>query len=167
MRIPARPLGVKHLVREQAGHRCIRCGHPYAGGGEWTACDERCRHWGPRLVDGVTPPPDKQPVDSAILVRAGHEVLAAWRILTVHHLRQGADAKRDLRWWNLVAVCQRCHLSVQTRVMMERVWPWPHSEWFRPYAAGWYAWTYLGEDLTRAETLARMDELLALEAMTS
>jgi hypothetical protein len=35
--------------------------------------------------------------------------------------------------------------------------------WFKPYAAGWYAWSYLGEDLTREETMARMDELLALE----
>jgi hypothetical protein len=43
---------------------------------------------------------------------------------------------------------------------MERIWPWPHSEWFKPYAAGWYAWVYLGEDITREETLARLDELL-------
>jgi hypothetical protein len=46
---------------------------------------------------------------------------------------------------------------------MGRVYPWPHSEWFKPYAAGWYAWSYLGEELTREETLARLDELLALE----
>jgi hypothetical protein len=34
---------------------------------------------------------------------------------------------------------------------MERVWPWEHSDWFKPYVAGYYAWTYLGEDLTREE----------------
>ncbi len=46
---------------------------------------------------------------------------------------------------------------------MERVYPWPHTAWFRPYVAGYYAWTYLGEDLSRAEVEARLDELLTLE----
>ena len=44
-----------------------------------------------------------------------------------------------------------------------RVWPWEHSDWFKPYVAGYYAFAYLGEDLTRAEVEARLDELLALE----
>jgi hypothetical protein len=85
---------------------------------------------------------------------------AQWRILTVHHL---TGVKHDLRWWNLAALCQRCHLMIQGRVRMEQVFPHEHSEWFRPYAAGYYAATYLGEDLTRSETDARLDELLALE----
>ena len=46
---------------------------------------------------------------------------------------------------------------------MERVWPWEHSEWFKPHAAGWYAFTYLDEDLTREQVTERMGELLALE----
>jgi hypothetical protein len=48
-------------------------------------------------------------------------------------------------------------------VQLHRIWPWEHSEWFKPYAAGWYAFTYLGEDLSREEVEARLDELLALE----
>jgi hypothetical protein len=47
---------------------------------------------------------------------------------------------------------------------MERIYPWEHTEWFRPYAAGWYAYAYLGQDITREEAEARLDELLALEA---
>lgn len=135
--------GVKHLVRDQAGHRCIRCKHPYMVGQsnpEWSPCDAECVHGGP--------------------VKNG---LAAWRVLTVHHLLGGADGKRDLRWWNLVALCQRCHLTIQAKVQMERMWPYPHSEWFKPYAAGWYAWSYLREELSREEAVARMDELLDLE----
>jgi hypothetical protein len=129
--------GVKHLVRERAEHRCIRCFHPYVkGAGRNAPCDERCRH---------APP--------------GND-----RILTVHHLRLGHDAKRDLRWWNLAALCQRCHLQVQGKVVMERIWPWEHSDWFKPYAAGWYAFAYLSEDLTREEVMPRLGELLALEA---
>ena len=96
------------------------------------------------------------------LVLGPVHVEARWRILTVHHL---TGVKSDLRWWNLAALCQRCHLQVQGKVRMERVYPWEHSAWFRPYVAGYYAWTYLGEDLSRRETLARLDELLALECV--
>jgi hypothetical protein len=167
--------GVKHLVREQAGHRCVRCHHPYVCGSTpaaWSPCDERCTHVGEcrgQLWPGASTPPPPRPVTfSERWPNAGAwaehmPVEAAWRVLTVHHLRAGYDAKRDLRWWNLAALCQRCHLSIQGKVQMERVWPWPHSEWFKPYAAGWYAWSYLGLDLTRHEAETRMDELLGLE----
>jgi hypothetical protein len=46
---------------------------------------------------------------------------------------------------------------------MARVWPWEHSTWFEPYVAAYYALVYLGEELTREETMERLDELLALE----
>ena len=148
-----RASAVKDLVRENAGNRCLRCHHPYTkGDGEWSLCDERCTHSDDDcrfLYEDVG--------DHA----NGRE--ARWRILTVHHLLTGPAGKRNLLWWNLVSLCQRCHLTIQRRVDLNRVWPWPHSEWFRPYAAGWYAFAYLGEHLTRAETLERLDELLALE----
>lgn len=81
--------------------------------------------------------------------------------LTVHHLDNN---KSNCVWWNLTALCQRCHLSIQGRVDMDRPWVMEeHSEWFRPYVAAFYAWKYLGKELTREETEARLDELLALE----
>lgn len=84
-----------------------------------------------------------------------------WRILTVHHLD---GDKGNCRWWNLLALCQRCHLSIQGRVNPDRPWVMTeHSEWFRPYVAGFYAWKYLGEVLDREQTMARLDELLGLE----
>lgn len=158
--------GVKHLVREQAGHRCVRCLHPFVCGetpGEWSPCDEQCRHdYDSTSRIRVRPTPVGWGTIAELLAR-GHQVDAKWRVLTVHHLRLGHDAKRDLRWWNLAALCQRCHLQIQGKVVMERIWPWPHSEWFKPYAAGWYAHAYLGEDLTREQVEERMGELLALE----
>lgn len=172
--------GVKHLVRQQAGHRCVRCHHPYeAGAGEWSTCDAACEHDGPwRMRDwniaawrGAVAWVEADTLDVDWWQTTGCSspdqaiLQARWRILTVHHLRLGDDAKRDLRWWNLVALCQRCHLQIQGKVRMEQIWPWPHSDWFKPYAAGWYAWTYLGEDFTSDETMARIDELLALEAI--
>lgn len=139
---------IKDLVREQADNRCERCGHPYRKGNqlnsarsEWTPCDGLCTHGGPITDDPLNP-------------------YAQWRILTVHHLN---GVKHDCRWWNLAALCQRCHLSIQGRVLMDRIYPWEHTDWFKPHAAGWYAWAYLGEELSREETMARLDELLDLE----
>lgn len=207
---------VKHQVRAQADHRCVRCGHPFvvgqsgcmegpshqakafaaefgvtleqldflflevradAGFSEdvldtaprvnWSECDERCTHRGPlrarRHVDQTEPGYDA--LDDQVagrLVRSLgdiHRFEAAWRILTVHHLN---GDKADLRWWNLVAVCQRCHLCIQRKVVMDRPWPWEHTEWFRVHAAAWYAQKYRGESLTREQTLGRLDELLTL-----
>jgi hypothetical protein len=144
---------VKHAVREAAEHRCVRCGHPYLvgenGNGEWSPCDDGCQHDGPtreRFLDDV---------EGVYLTEA------QWRILTVHHLDGN---KANCRWWNLVSLCQRCHLRVQRVVLMERVWPWDHSDWFKPYVAGYYASVYLGEELSRDEVEERLEELLALEA---
>jgi hypothetical protein len=171
---------IKDLIREQAEHRCIRCGHPYRkgehGNGEWSPCDSQCAHRGPLRMwseFGIGPydPDETNPTgldcDAGSLVEDGYRAEARWRILTVHHLTgcwgKEQEAKRDCRWWNLAALCQRCHLSIQRRVNMAQVWPHEHSEWFRPYAAGYYAATYLDEQLTREETTERLNELLALE----
>jgi hypothetical protein len=145
---------IKDLIREQADHRCLRCRHPYKKGdprisekGEWSPCDEQCMHGGHLERD----------------LRLSTDMTAweaRWRILTVHHLDED---KANCRWWNLVALCQRCHLRMQRAVIMNRPWHFEHSEWFKPYAAGFYAWKYLGEDLGREETLQRLPELLALE----
>jgi hypothetical protein len=152
---------IKHAVREAAGNRCVRCMHPYEkGAGEWSPCDTECRHGGPVRFDGHEFDEPMGDLAVASTVAHGTSVEARWRVLTVHHLN---GDKFDCRWWNLAALCQRCHLQIQGKVQMPRVWPWEHSEWFKPYAAGWYAFTYLGEDLSRDEAVARMDELLALE----
>jgi len=160
--------GLKHFVRAQAGNRCVRCGHPYVKGmGQWSPCDERCSHGVPyrivydgEWVMGQIPDDGRTGLDTGAHVRAGRRVEARWRILTTHHLN---GQKNDLRWWNLVPLCQTDHLSIQGRVRMERAFIFEHSPWFKPYAAGYYAWKYLDEDLTREQTEARLNELLALE----
>ena len=92
-------------------------------------------------------------------VRCGHEHdPRAGYTLTVHHLDLDPA---NCRWWNSPALCQRCHLHIQSAVIMERPWLFEHTDWFRPYVAGYYAFTILGEDLTRDEVEARLDELLA------
>ena len=91
-------------------------------------------------------------------VRCGHEHdPKAGYCLTVHHL---TIDPANWRWWNLAALCQRCHLTIQARVVMERMWYLPHSEWFKPYAAGYYAHIHgLPDD--RDYVMANLDELLA------
>lgn len=78
--------------------------------------------------------------------------------LTVHHLDLNPS---NNAWYNLAPLCQRCHLSIQSRVVMERVWMLEHSAWFKPYVAGFYAarWGYPTE---RAWVEAHTDALIAL-----
>lgn len=81
--------------------------------------------------------------------------------LTVHHLDLNPS---NNRWWNLLPLCQRCHLRIQGRVDLARPWVMlPHSGWFRPYVAGYYAWRYLGAELSRDDVMADIDRYLSLE----
>ena len=72
-------------------------------------------------------------------------------VLTVHHFD---GDKENNKWWNLLALCQRCHLSFQARVNPEVPWMFEHSEWLKPYVAGFYAMKYLRDELLNLE---RMD----------
>lgn len=175
----------KARVRLEAAHRCLRCLHPYMPKGDakmlgveptphhWSPCDENCRHGGVlRYLDaggwrvyqddqGGWPRRERVEYKGQAKFLVGRfPTEAEWRILTVHHLD---GDKANCRWWNLAALCQRCHLEIQAKVVMERVYPHEHSEWFKPHAAAYYAWVYLHEDLTHEQTEARLDELLALE----
>lgn len=163
---------IKHQVREDAGHRCVRCLHPFPPGSnpEWSLCDSQCQHGGPirvRSLDGEWVEYDAGDDAGPLLALSSVVKEARYRVLTVHHLTGSwgneKDAKRDCRWWNLAALCQRCHLTIQGKVQMQRVWPWEHSDWFKPYVAGYYAFVYRGEDLDRPTVEGRLDELLGLE----
>jgi 5-methylcytosine-specific restriction endonuclease McrA len=158
---------LRAATRAESGHRCIRCGHPYETGlkradkGEWSPCDEQCTHKGPIgmiVEDGVL-----EIISNATageIVKQGMKLVAKWRILTVHHF--DGDKANDA-WWNHLALCQRCHLTFQSRVNPEIPWLFEHSAWLKPYVGGFYARKYLGLDLTRDEVIARLDELLNLE----
>jgi rubredoxin len=56
--------------------------------------------------------------------------------LTVHHLDINPA---NCAWWNIPALCQRCHLTIQSKVVMEREYMFEHSEWFKPYVYAYYA----------------------------
>lgn len=175
---------IKDLIRQRDDHRCLRCGHPYHkglhGNGEWSPCDDKCTHGGPvswgiaetkEITTTISSFDDEERrlgeiVTLAVGVGGPRQytiswIKAQWRILTVHHLGE----KYDCRWFMLVSLCQRCHLQVQAKVQMNRVWPWEHSDWFKPFAAAWYSWVYEGCEISYEEAVERMDELLAYERM--
>lgn len=65
-------------------------------------------------------------------VESGH-------VLTVHHLVPDKALVAD---WNLAALCQRCHLSIQAHIdMFQEIFPFIQiSEWFKPHLAGFREW---------------------------
>ena len=101
---------------------------------------------------------------NGICIRCGHahEPKAGYA-LTVHHFDGN---KSNNAWWNLMALCQRCHLKVQGRVNPEIPYFLEHSEWAKPYIAGFYAKKYQNLDVTRAEAIELMDSLLSFERLT-
>ena len=129
---PASWASIAWSTKEAADWRCVRCGHPDRP---------------------FNLPRGQSPCDE----NCSHQPDGKQRVLTVHHLD---GDKSNCRWWNLTALCQVCHLSIQGRVKMHQRWPFEHSEWFKPYVAGYYAFTVLGEDLSWSEVEARMAELI-------
>lgn len=134
-------------VKEAAGNRCVRCGHPngdrmvtqvewFAGEGDdrrrdIRPCTDECSH----------------PKDGKL------------RVLTVHHLD---GHKANDAWWNLLALCQVCHLQIQAKLIPERPFMFAHSAWFVPYVCGFYAHYYGGESITREQAEADPDRWLRL-----
>lgn len=90
-------------------------------------------------------------------VRCGMKHGPCPAMLTVHHLDGN---KSNGAWWNLLPLCQRCHLSVQARVIPERPWLFAHSRWSQPYVCGFYAHYYAGQIITRADADADPDRWL-------
>ena len=59
--------------------------------------------------------------------------------LTVHHL---VPVKMLCEDWNLPALCQRCHLSVQAKVEMMQMTlgNFDYAPWFMPHYKGFVKW---------------------------
>lgn len=56
-------------------------------------------------------------------------------MLTVHHLDGN---KQNCEWWNLAALCQRCHLRIQSRVDFYReTLDGVHSLWLARHIKGY------------------------------
>lgn len=89
--------------------------------------------------------------------QAPHQARAGYS-LTIHHLDLNPS---NNAWWNLAPLCCKCHLRIQSKVVMERVWMLEHSAWFKPYVAGYYAAQY-GLNTDREWVEANTDHLITL-----
>lgn len=109
---------------------------------------------------------DGKAVRRAARERAGNKCIrcgspsVTGRILTTHHFDGN---KSNDEWWNLLALCQVCHLQIQGKVDPEQPYFLEHSDWLKPYVAGFYAHKYEGLNISWEEAMMRMDELLAYE----
>lgn len=146
-------------VKDEAGWRCVRCRHPHESPSLRLMCKPDCdfdRH--PEVGKAVVTKQD----NGSSWIDIDYKDAPKQRVLTVHHL----DGKKyNVIWWNLVALCQVCHLIIQAKIKMEHPWMMlEHSEWFKPYVAGYYAFKYLGKIIPREVVIERMDELLSYES---
>lgn len=75
-------------------------------------------------------------------------------VLTVHHLD---GQKWNCELWNLAALCQRCHLRVQNKVVFYRTiqeWDWSsltykpltrHTQWMARHIKAYNVWAWLND----------------------
>jgi len=140
---------ISKRVKADAGHRCVRCRHPFKPlTGLADVCDDQCvPAKGLHVKRGVVTE------DSRTL-----ELLAGINY-GVHHFD---GDKSNCRWWNLMALCNSCHLTIQALVIPERPWLFEHSEWMRPYAAGYYAFAFGGLEVSRAEVERDIERFIAM-----
>lgn len=98
----------------------------------------------PRLPISGKYPPDWRDIAARVKADAGgrcvrcrhvHDV-ASGHVLTVHHFD---GDKSNCAGWNLMALCQRCHLSVQSRVSPAQGLMHKPPVWVMPYVAGMIA----------------------------
>jgi hypothetical protein len=152
------PLGWKYLsdaVKAAAGHRCIRCHHPFdAETGRALLCDDRCD-----LDKGLHRRPAGENVGHRRITSKENEEWLRSLNFGVHHFD---GDKSNSRWWNLMALCNSCHLKIQSGVIPERQWLFEHSEWMKPYVSGFYAFWFASLEVTREEVDRDVDHYLAL-----
>ena len=157
-----------NAVRAEAGNRCVRCKHP-EGDRQIMTTDQARVDELEKTFANVTVKPHHFDADDVMGWRVvihspctddcTHAEDGKIRVLTVHHLD---GHKANNAWWNLLALCQVCHLQIQARVIPERPWLFAHTEWFVPYVCGFYAAYYGNEDITREQADADPHRYLAM-----
>lgn len=153
-----------NAVKAAVGNRCVRCHHP-DGDRMFTTTDvnnvvEAEAIYGSRAHVRDIPEGWRVLVLSRCDDQCQHvQVPAKMRVLTVHHM---TGDKSNNAWWNLLPLCQVCHLQVQSKVLPEVPYLWKHSAWFVPYVCGFYAHYYGRIDITREQADADPDRWLAM-----
>lgn len=133
-------------VRDEASWRCVRCRHPFdRETGRPLPCAES-------IIDPCDPRRCKA---KRIAARGG---LVTAHNYGIHHFD---GDKGNNAWWNLMALCNSCHLYVQASVIPERAFMFHHSEWAIVYVCGYYAHAK-GIAITRGDALIDPDRYLRM-----
>lgn len=146
---------VSRATKHVAGYRCVRCRHSFDGDtGRPLPCTEDCdfRRGRTRHVAGVDATPNGN------IIAQVHSPDIPGLNYGVHHLD---GDKSNNAWWNLLALCNSCHLYVQASVIPDRPFLFTHSDWFIPYVCGYYAHV-AGLAITRQEADADPARWLAI-----
>lgn len=138
---------LSRAVKEEAGWRCVRCHHPFLTNAYPKDCDGQCDP-----IRGIHRKPK-------VVNLGGEDVRLFGLNFGVHHL--DGDT-RNSAWWNLLPLCNSCHLTTQSKVIVERPWILAHSAWFIPYVCGFYAHYHGNQSITREEAMAEPALFLAM-----
>jgi 5-methylcytosine-specific restriction endonuclease McrA len=154
---------IARSVKEDAGWRCVRCKHPFdPTTSRVRPCDDGCDATRGRLIRpenvGLISLSIQLPMPYSSHPQP-HAPSVPGLSFTVHHF----DGRKDNNaWWNLMALCNSCHLTIQGRVIPERPWLFEHSAWMVHYVCGFYAYYYGQQQITRVEAIEEPDRWLAL-----
>lgn len=125
---------ISTAVKEAAGWCCVRCGHPHDPGKSMKPCPDCPPERGFEVNGTERKSVVQAAADAACQTCQGsREVIDddnSWYCLTVHHLDMDKSNCVD---WNMAALCQRCHLSVQGRVDFYQQYLFEITGWMRPY----------------------------------
>lgn len=143
---PANWQEISQIAKSIAEYRCVRCGHSFSRRGVPLPCDDRCDQ-----TRGI----HLKPVERNL---AGFDMRLLGLNYGVHHLD---GDKGNCLWWNLLPMCNSCHLKFQARVIPEQEYLHEHSPWFRVYVAGYYA-AQRGLILARPQVEADVERFLAM-----
>jgi hypothetical protein len=145
---------ISTAYKADANWRCVRCFHPFESeNGRPLLCDLYCD-----TTRGVHRHDGSDGLPSGRIISRGDDRFRGLNY-GVHHFD---GDKSNNRWWNLLPLCNSCHLTIQSRVIPERPWLFEHSEWAKIYVAGFYAWWFARLEPRREEVEAHIDLYLAL-----
>lgn len=141
---------IARATKDEAGWKCIRCRHPFdPATGKALHCTLDCDpERGLHLRFGRMIEQDPENVEWLKKLS-----------LTVHHFD---GDKSNNRWWNRMALCNSCHLKIQSSVIPERVWLWEHSEWAKVYIGGFFAFHFKQLEIPREIVEQEVDWFLSL-----
>lgn len=138
---------ISYRVKRLWGFRCERCHHPHVPAYP-TGIIKDLWHNDWEVDEGIMAPVvfrrgdillgrSMTTFETPCDIHCSHGPAVKQRTLTVHHL--DAD-KANCRLWNLIALCQVCHLQVQGKLKFDQTWMFEHKPWLEWHLDRYRKW---------------------------